>query len=152
MLSWIHRSLNKCMLSPCTRERNLLWHPGPSLSESAPLAAGSAGSESRRRRQPRFTAAACRCRAQISSPRPTQRRHPMIRRKYGLRQATEAGGNLSYPSLSSRAMYSLTNSLANLSSSLFLASVVSQWSARRPRLKSNLHKPCQLPGRGFKRN
>ena len=92
----------------CTLEKNLLSHPCP--SPSAP--AGSSGSNS-------LTVADCSssARRQAASPRATQlcAFHPKdgLLRLWARRR--EAGGNLLYPSLSSRAMYSLTLSLAILS-------------------------------------
>ena len=88
-------------------KKNLLSHPG--LSPSAP--AGSSGSDSRRRRQLRITAAACRRRAgRKPSSNPAV---PSVRKMVCARQR-EAGGNLSYPSLSLRSMYSLTIALVIL--------------------------------------
>ena len=95
----------------CTRERNLLSHPVP-----PPLAsAGSSGSDSRRRRQLRITAAACRRRAGLyqnaaALEQPSGRAPSAW--KMVCARCREVGGNLLYPSLSSRAIYSLTISLA----------------------------------------
>ena len=77
-------SPDKGMASPCTRERNLLSHPGPSLSAPA-----GSRSDSRRQRQLRITAAACR-RSAGNYPNAAAFEQPSssICRKDGLRQAT----------------------------------------------------------------
>ena len=78
-------SPDKGMASPCTRERNLLSRPGPSLSAPA----GSSGSDSLRQRQLRITAAACRCSAgRYPNDAAFEQPSGSIRRKDGLRQAT----------------------------------------------------------------
>ena len=71
---------------------------------------GSSGCDSWRRRQPRITASACRCSAKMLQPssKPVA---PSVGKMVCARRR-EAGGNLSYPSVCSRAMYSLTISLA----------------------------------------
>ena len=74
----------------CIAMHSPLSHPGPSTSAPA----GSSGPDSRRRRQLRITAAACRCRAArypISAA--LEQRSCAIRRKVGASRR-EAGGNL----------------------------------------------------------
>ena len=93
----------------------------PPLPQQAPQGATVGGGDSRA--SPLQPAAAapkcCSPRATVSNPAaPSVGMMVCARRR-------EAGGNLLYPPLSSRAMYSFTISLANLLSSMFLASVVS---------------------------
>ena len=73
MLGWIHSSPDKCMASPCTREKNPLPHHCPFPSAQAPQGPAVGGCNSWGSPLPSTAA------AQAASPPANQRRHPSER-------------------------------------------------------------------------